>query len=273
MQETNSEILLCQPDDTKSCAACCGLYNTTDHSFELVDYNLRQRTRLFRRLKGSPDWADRFKAEITDLELPTKKLAEAIYNCSFVGYLNDEETRVGCLLHPLQNDGEDLRDCAFYGKKICASHLCISHTMLSREEKLAVINAIDDWYVYGMCVPDIDLVKSYFRLIAEKVGEEIKGEFLKHAPLKQLAASFFNLTRDWKFKSNENRLGRYYFSYPEYNIARIDYPLLRREKPSEFDSILVSLASDFKNEAELLEAEKLISDNISEFVKIYRTLL
>ena len=270
MKTEKQEIILCQPDNSKSCAACCGLYNTEDHSHELVSFNLRQRTNLFRGFKGDPpDWSEKYQEEIEELELPTRKLAEAIYNCPFLGYLNSDETIVGCMLHPRQNNGKDWRDCAFYGKDICASHICISHNLLTYDEKIAVINAIDHWYVYGLVITDVDLVKSYFRLISEKLGEGINGSRLEEKSLKDAAKRFFNYTWDWKFQAKKNRLGRYYFSYPEYSVARIDYKGFNRETVSQYDSILVSLSSEFKDENELREAEKTIEDSINEFVYLY----
>ena len=34
--------------------------------------------------------------------------------CSFLGYLDAAETRIGCLAHPLSTGGVDLRDCGVY---------------------------------------------------------------------------------------------------------------------------------------------------------------
>ncbi len=42
-------VHLCQPDASKSCGACCGLYNYADSGREALTERLRNRTRLFRR--------------------------------------------------------------------------------------------------------------------------------------------------------------------------------------------------------------------------------
>jgi hypothetical protein len=51
-------------------------------------------------------------------------------------------------------------------------------------------------------------------------------------------------------------------------INRIDYKALGCEV-SRFDSIFLSLSSEFKNLQELKEAEDLIQANIDEFAKTY----
>jgi hypothetical protein len=51
-------------------------------------------------------------------------------------------------------------------------------------------------------------------------------------------------------------------------INRIDYEKLGCEK-SRFDSIFISLSSEFKNVKELREGEILIESNIDEFVRTY----
>ena len=41
-------VHLCQPDASKSCGACCGLYNYADSSREALAERLRGRTRQLR---------------------------------------------------------------------------------------------------------------------------------------------------------------------------------------------------------------------------------
>ena len=49
-------IILCQPDEGKSCGACCGLYNYVDSSRSSLRERLRSRTKRFRKLvKNSGD--------------------------------------------------------------------------------------------------------------------------------------------------------------------------------------------------------------------------
>ena len=47
-------VHLCQPDPSKSCGACCGLYNYADSGREALAARLRNRTRLFRETVRGP---------------------------------------------------------------------------------------------------------------------------------------------------------------------------------------------------------------------------
>ena len=124
-------IHLCQPDTCKSCGACCGLYNYADSSREALTTKLRNRTRLFHETVRSPDDLKRFSDTVTGRE-SSERLYEVIYCCEYLGFLDDDERRVGCLLHPLQNGGVDMRDVSFYGVELCNGHFCPSYHFISR---------------------------------------------------------------------------------------------------------------------------------------------
>lgn len=49
----------------------------------------------------------------------------------------------------------------------------------------------DDWYLYGLCVTDIDLIKEYFRMIADGIAEMPSSEKFKNSVLKEIAIHFF----------------------------------------------------------------------------------
>jgi hypothetical protein len=93
----------------------------------------------------------------------------------------------GCLLHPLQNHGIDLRDVSFYGKDFCHGHFCPGYHYISREEKQSLIAIIDDWYLYGLCVTDVDLIREYFCVIANRIAETPAPEKFKNGVLKEIA--------------------------------------------------------------------------------------
>jgi hypothetical protein len=44
-------IHLCQPDATKSCAACCGIYNYVENTRDELEQRFLYRTRLFERVR------------------------------------------------------------------------------------------------------------------------------------------------------------------------------------------------------------------------------
>ena len=261
-------IHLCQPDGGKSCGACCGLYNYQNSSRDALTARLRKRTRLFReRVHHERDLVP-FSHEIKRME-PQARIYPVIYCCEYSGFLNEKETRVGCLLHPLMNGGRDLRGVSFYGRELCDSHFCPSYHFLSREEKQAILHIIDDWYLYGLCITDIDLVKEYFRIVSDEVGEmPHPGIFLEN-PFKKIALDFFSLKLDWPFRSPEtNRFGKYYFDGSQYMIHHIPYERLGCDR-SPYDRILVSLTSHIADGDRLRAAEAVIREKIASFVKAY----
>ncbi|MEN6464158.1 MAG: hypothetical protein ABFD62_03165 [Syntrophaceae bacterium] len=260
-------IHLCQPDDRKSCGACCGLYNYADSSKKSLLERLRKRTGLFRKtVKGRAD-LPAFSEMVRNAE-DNAKLYEVIYCCEFLGFIEGER-KVGCLLHPMQNGGADLRDVSFYGRELCDGHFCPSYHYISPAEKKALLNIIDDWYLFGLCVTDIDLVKEYFRLISEALGEMPHPDSFLKPGLKESALRFFELKTSWPFRSRAaNRFGKYYFEGTQYMIHFIDYEALGCER-SRYNAIFLSLASEFANAAEVAGAEGLIEKHINDFTALY----
>jgi len=260
---------LCQPDAGKSCGACCGLYNYADSSRESLVLRLRRRTELFRRAGKSPEGLQVFSRMIQATEDMARRY-EVIYCCEYLGFLDMEEKRVGCLLHPLQNGGVDHRGLSFYGRELCDGHFCPSYHYISREEKQALLHIIDDWYLFGLVITDIDLVKSYFQLISDGVYETPSPDRFKDGRLREKAGAFFDLKLSWPFRSADvHRLGKYYFDGSQYMIKHIDYGALGSEI-SRFDRIFLSLTSDFRSREDLQRAEELIQSHLDGFIRAYR---
>jgi len=258
---------LCQPDEHKSCGACCGLYNYRDNGRAAVIERMRRRTEIFAALRGDPD---QYSHKVAAFE--GAKLYETIYNCEFLGFVDKGQKRVGCLLHPQLNDGADLRGISFYGDALCRQHLCPSHEKLTTPEKEVVIRLLDDWYLYGLCITDIDLIKTYLFHIQNALGEEFDPARLDTSPtLKGLMKAFFSWKEQWPFRRKKAlRFGKYYFLEGEYHIARIDYGKLGLD-PSPYDGIFLSLASEFRDSTEVSAAEGMVHDNIEGVVARYVT--
>lgn len=268
MKPDNAFIHLCQPDSCRSCGACCGLYNYADSGRESLSRRLRWRTALFSEIVNGPDDLDHFSNLVRRSEDQARRY-EVIYCCEYLGFLDPEEKRVGCLLHPMQNRGVDLRGVSFYGRDLCDGHFCPSYHYLTSEEKRALLFVLDDWYLYGLCVTDIDLVKSYFRLVSDRLFATPRPEKMKADPLRHLVRKFFELKLLWPYRDPAvNRLGKYYFDGSQYMIDRIDYEGLGCEK-SPFDSIFLSLSSRFASREELEAAERVIQGHIDAFVEAY----
>jgi len=270
MNATNCQhypVNLCQPDEEKSCGACCGLYNWENHSRVTLESLLGRRTELFFSLEKPPDLEEYSRA--CEALPPSPKLCETIYNCEFLGFLDRELKQVGCLLHPSLHNGVDLRTCSFYGAKLCAEHFCPSFNHLATVEQVAVIMSLDDWYLYGLVITDIDFVKEFFRHVQDRLGDSVHVDQIRNSKARQSLHEFFNLKESWNFLSKENRLGKYYFSHSEYLIARIEYEKNWGIKPSRFDKIIVSLSSVFKTEDDVLGAEAIIEEKITGFIEAY----
>ncbi len=267
---TDSNIfVLCQPGGGKSCGACCGLYNYVDSSRSSLESRLRSRTERFYRMVKNPGDVELYAKETKACEYFSRRY-EVIYCCEYLGFLDKEEKKVGCLLHPMQNSGIDMRDVSFYGQELCAGHLCPSHYFIPQSQSQILVKIIDDWYLYGLVLTDIDLVVQYFRLIADRVGKELNPQIFDHEDLKKTAFEYFGWKINWPFRSLEtNRLGKYYFDGSQYMISHIDYAGFGWEV-SPLNAILLSLSSSFKNAGELEEAERLIWSNIENFITTYQ---
>ena len=199
-----------------------------------------------------------------------QKLCETIYNCEFLGFINKEQTRIGCLLHPCLHQGDDLRECSFYGAEMCAGHFCPSYTYLTLAEQAAAASVLDDWYLYGLIVTDIDFVKEFFTVVQNRLGDCLNPERFFELEVKNALRNYFQLKEHWKFAAAKNRLGKYYFSRAEYHLARIEYEKNWKIKPSRFDKIFLSLASEFSTEAEVTEAERIVEEKINAFIVLIK---
>lgn len=260
-------INLCQPDASKSCGACCGLYNFSDHSRQTLLSLLQNRTWLFNSIV--PKFGlDLYQRTVRNFEKIPPLLPD-VYNCEFLGFLDPLQKKVGCLLHPTLNQGNDLRRFSFYGLELCAGHFCLSYTYLTPMEQVAVLKALDDWYLYGLVITDLDLVKEFFKEVQTRLGDSIRYEKLKKERTLMALREFFKLKENWKFAASKNRLGKYYFSRGEYQTARLEYEERWQIKPSRFDKILLSLSSDFSSPQDVQEAELLIAEKINDFLDAY----
>ncbi len=103
MTADTKALILCQPDSGKSCAACCGLYNFVDSSREALTRRLRARSRRFRQvMKTGGDIADYARETLAKEDL--RKRYEIIHCCEYMGFLDEQEKRVGvfCIRRRIQ---------------------------------------------------------------------------------------------------------------------------------------------------------------------------
>jgi hypothetical protein len=262
-------ITLCHPDNLKSCGACCGLYNWVDHSRGRLCRLMHERTDAFvsemRRGRSIKD----IKTLLLSVDTPDK-LFGPIHNCPFVGFIDAARRRVGCMIHPLNNSGRELRDISLYGAEICNGHECPSFSYLTETEKLGAASVIDDWYLYGLVICDIDLVKEFFTILANLLGEEIKPDLLARGRVREAALAFFSLKESWPFSSKQNRFGKYSFSISEYRLERQLGAQRLSIPPSPYHKIFLSLASDFSNRRQFDDAHRIVEGCMDDFLAAYR---
>ncbi len=262
-------IHLCQPDSTKSCAACCGIYNYADNTRASLLKRFDYRTRLFSKVRRTEITLDVYRDAIRHRE-DAKRIYKTIYTCEFVGFVNADRSRVGCMLHPLANNGNDQRHESFYGKEICEGHFCPSYQKLTTNEALTVLACLDDWYLYGSVITDIDFVKTFFRIVQDNLGAEILPRQVEsNTTLIAMLRSYFSLKVRWPYRDTTRpRFGKYYFVGEEYDIDRIDYDRLGCEPPA-YDPIFLSLSSSFAARKDLEQAITNLDNLIEGFCHEY----
>ncbi len=107
---------LCRPDDLKSCFACCPPIRPSN--YDHADFKEFVRGQLMHNTISLRD------------SRPKEKIITG-YNCWGLGFLDEKGTLAGCLLHPAQNFGRDLRDLTGYGGK-CRRELCREAIVFSK---------------------------------------------------------------------------------------------------------------------------------------------
>ncbi|MEM7180750.1 MAG: hypothetical protein AAF518_07550 [Spirochaetota bacterium] len=115
---------LCQPSNHFSCGACCGVFNLKlsqeeIHKLLRLRSNTLPKTSPFSRLSAL-QYRDRQEKE--EEKIPRHN--EEIYVCPFLGFLDDREKKIGCLIHPYRTGVEDSQNCSFYGASICQAYAC-----------------------------------------------------------------------------------------------------------------------------------------------------
>jgi hypothetical protein len=260
------DLHLCQPDEQKSCAWCCGLYNTHVASRAGLARKLRARTDEFARTRRTLEGILNFSERIKEKE-KSQLLDPEFYSCEFVGFLNEEETRVGCMLHPLAhgNGGKDWRGLSFHGAMACQGFFCRSYRELSTIQKEIVLSSVNDWFLFGLVISDADFIHGFFSLLAENLIDT--GTLLRPAPAK-LVHEFFYWKIDWPYRNSGAR--------PKSIASRAslgtreDIPGQEPEKQAlaPVDQIFVSLSSKFSSPAERLRAEEKVNRLLDRLCKV-----
>jgi hypothetical protein len=123
------------------------------------------------------------------------------YSCEFVGFLNRDETQVGCLLNPRSpgNGGVEWRGLSFHGGAACAGFICRASRELTEGERKIVVGTVHDWYLYGRLISDIDYIQRVFRLVGESLGRPLEPEWADQADARSVLLELFRWKIDPSF--------------------------------------------------------------------------
>jgi len=246
-------IALCQRSNA-SCGACCGLYNRKDLRRSALREELRRRTAVLARAQRT---LPGFRAAAGELarDLPAP-LFPSVRVCPLLGFLDAEETRVGCLAHPLATGGADLRDAGVYDASTCEKFLCPSFSWLSEGEAELAERATGDFHLYGLVVTDVPFLRAVLAALAGRTGEAVRLRHLDHRPFAAALRSLLALKEELA-PGSEGLFGAFRPAPDGGEAPRaIDYEALGRER-SPHDAILLCAGADPRsgNDLEALEAE------------------
>ncbi|MBI5497936.1 MAG: hypothetical protein HY904_23235 [Deltaproteobacteria bacterium] len=245
----NDDSPLCQ-GPAASCAACCGVFNFADRSPHALHARLEQRTARV-TAAGWDLQALTAVARALSLQESPQLLFRAVRTCPLAGFLNEERTRVGCLIHPRRHPaGADLRDLGAYGDRtICAGHLCAPHTWMTAADR-ALLAAAPGWRAYSMAVGETGFVKAVLRHVANRRGGEVHADELANARVRAAAARVLALFDAWPWADPDpRRFGGFSFAGDDAYTREVPsagrFPFIR---PNEA-TLLDALGSRLEDEA------------------------
>jgi len=254
----NSEtIYLCQVSPRVSCGACCGLYNVSDPSRRNLEAMLIRRTRWFAEVPRTVAGIDAFKTSVEGTE-PQERPFPDFHHCAFLGVIEDDGRRVGCLLHPLAkgNEGVDWRGLSYYGGMACRTYFCPSARQLPSRWLTAVRQSMNHWYLHGLVVTERRLLAALFTELENRLGRVINtADFSEPVPAAALLTTLTTLKMNWPFRrQGAPGVSNYFFEDGLY--AR---PAVKRKTKtlpaSRFEDIFQELDSEFSSTDDIEDAE------------------
>ncbi|MGO9568951.1 MAG: hypothetical protein ACLP5H_15555 [Desulfomonilaceae bacterium] len=254
---------LCRPDDQKSCAACCGLYNIPIATRPALRKNLKTRTLLFRQTERSAKALEKFETFIRESGAMSC-VDDAIHVCEFTGFLDEAFRVVGCMLHPRSpgNHGTDLRGLCHYGSMACKTFFCPAWDELDPRCRSILLDTIDDWYLYGLIITDVDFVRSLFGLVEEGLGKQIEPGPLSSGPALRIFKQMLSWKDSWPFGGlSSMRKSRYYFKgscLPRGNTYE-----------AHFTRLLSTIRFTFDIEDAMDDADRFVGQMVEDFVSAY----
>lgn len=200
-EEPGDKIILCQPDNSKGCSVCCGLFNFRDISCESLGLFLEQGRDREKEYKVHDGFTGLWQLR-----------SRFSHICPYQGFLS--EGKPGCLVHPLFA-GTDGRDRSLFAHKICENFFCPAHSILSPEEKNFLMENIKDWYLYSVAVADPESFSFIYNFVKENYRETRDKKIFIFLVREGLAAHAENLSL------YEGEI--FFYSIPEYNLNKKNF--------------------------------------------------
>ena len=255
--EVPGGVYLCQVGESLSCGACCGLYNVEDASFKSLSEILSRRTEAFSAVSRNSNAILNFKQQIEENEARKRPYPE-FHHCPYIGFIGKQQSRVGCLLHPLAegNSGVDFRGLSFYGGLACSAYFCPSHRTLKPHYKKILQAAAQNWYLYGLMITEAEMVKTFFEEVERRLQRPLnEKDFPANGSGLDIIREFLNLKLDWPYRSPTCKgPANYFFKDPEYAPPSIAYDSIGKA-PSRYDLILRALHTAIEDKNTLKKAE------------------
>ncbi|MCZ8344679.1 MAG: hypothetical protein O9301_16720 [Leptospira sp.] len=178
---------LCHPENGGvSCGACCGLFNL---KVSIPEYKeiLKERTEQF---KSTVNFEVRhsfpiYRKSREETESIYPKKDDSTYNCPFLGYVDESDKKIGCMIHPIFTKDPKSQNFSFYGTSICQTYDCKNkESEISKEWEDLFLEVSDSSTTYSLIASDhifATAIEKYFyhKKIEQKEMFGIYREFLK----------------------------------------------------------------------------------------------
>ncbi|GBF51761.1 hypothetical protein LPTSP4_32990 [Leptospira ryugenii] len=168
---------LCHPGDPQvSCGSCCGLFNVklsvdgykallTERTNEFqttVDLSIRHTIAAFRQSREQK-------------ESSLSKNDEMTYNCPYLGYIDKNQKKIGCMIHPIFTGDPKSQNFSFYGASICQAYDCKNKESIHSELiQTAILRNVKDSLEYSHLAADHSLffaIDSWIQLKGFSISE------------------------------------------------------------------------------------------------------
>ena len=269
--EIPGDVYLCQVNDHISCGACCGLYNVADASKNALHGMLAIRTSAFAHVERNVDALTDFARK--QVMHHKKGPFPGFHHCPYVGLIGPQQTRIGCLLHPLadRNNGIDFRGLSYYGGMACRIYFCPSCHRLAADEKRIIREAAVDWHTYGLVITETRLLSAFFKEVVNRLAGRFAVErVVASQTCLDLVNEFLTLKIHWPFRHPQKKNPcNYFFEDRRYRRTEINYRSLG-VGGSKFDPFFRSLVSSFDNRRQLHAAEAMLDGLISRVADAFK---